>query len=154
MTTTTRTPILFSAVLLLALAGQGRLGAQSPSGLYQRVGGYDVIAAVVHDFMGRFAGDPALRPFLGGLNAAAGARVTQNFVDFFCSRSGGPCIYNGRDMGAAHEGLPITGAHFDAVMRHLGDALAAHDVPAAARDEFLALAAALRSEIVAPPPGG
>jgi len=133
---------------LLSLAPIEPAAGQAPS-LYQRIGGYDAIARVVDDFFGRFAADPALTPFLGGLNAAAQGRVRQNFIDYFCSRAGGPCLYNGRDMAAAHEGLAIGAQHFDAVILHIGAALEAQRVPAAEGRELLALLRELRASIVA-----
>lgn len=117
--------------------------------LYERMGGYDVIAAFVEDFFGRMAADPELQPLLGGINAAEGARVHQHFVDFFCARAGGPCVYHGRSMEAAHEGLPINDHHFDLVLGHMEDALEAQGVDSAARSEAMSMARGLRDEIVA-----
>jgi hypothetical protein len=42
--------------------------AQQQKSLYQRLGGYDAIAAVTDDFVGRLAGDPQLKHFFGGLS--------------------------------------------------------------------------------------
>jgi hypothetical protein len=44
-------------------------GAASAPPLYKRVGGYDAIAAVTDDFLGRLAADKQLAPFLVGLSA-------------------------------------------------------------------------------------
>jgi hemoglobin len=146
-----------SLALLLALTallgpspvlGQG-VAADEVS-LYQRVGGYDVIATVVDDFLGRFGADPELAPFLGGLNAAEGARVRQRFVDFVCAHTGGACLYLGRDMEAAHEGLGIRAEHFDRVIGHMRAAIAANGVPDDAAGELLALFEAQREAIVRP----
>ncbi len=128
-------------------AQDGARGMEDVS-LYDRIGGYDVIAGVVDDFFARFGEDPELAPFLGGINAHEGARVRQRFIDFACARTGGPCLYLGRDMRAAHEGLPIADAHFDRVMEHMRAAVAASGVPEGAARELMALFEALRSEIV------
>jgi len=143
-----RTFLPLAIATLLSLADTAPVSAQAPS-LYQRIGGYDAIARVVDDFFGRFAADPAFTPFLGGLNSAAQGRVRQNFIDYFCARAGGPCLYNGRDMAAAHEGLAIGAQHFDAVILHIGAALEAQRVPAAEGRELLALLRELRASIVA-----
>lgn len=144
-----RNPILLAMILIGSTLAQPAV-AQQPQQrtLYQRLGGYDVIAAVVDDFLGRFGSDPQLAPFLGGLNAAAGARVRQHFIDFTCARTGGPCLYNGRDMRATHEGLPIGNDHFDAVVRHFGDALSAQKVGQREREEVLTMLRSLRTEVV------
>jgi hemoglobin len=141
-------PVLI-AVLLHAGTQFAPAEAQSQAeSLYKRMGGYDMIAAVVDDFFGRFGTDAQLSPFLGGLNAAAGARVRQNFIDFFCSRTGGPCLYTGQDMKAAHTGLAIRDAHFEAVMRHFEAALTAQNVGARERQEMLSMLRSLRADIV------
>ena len=44
-------------------------GPGSPLTLYKRVGGYDAIAAVTDDFIGRLAADKQLERFLGGVSA-------------------------------------------------------------------------------------
>lgn len=147
----TRVPLFVSCMLALVMSAD-RTHAQDSAdpSLYHRMGGYDVVAAVVDDFFARFGSDPILVPFLGGLNATAGARVRQHFVDFACATTGGPCLYNGLDMKTTHDGLPIADQHFDAVMRHFSAALDHNGVGEREKQEFLALLSALRPEIVAP----
>lgn len=140
-------PTLLRLTLLSALT-LGTLPLQSQGTLYQRLGGYDAIAAFVDDFMIRFDGDSALAPYLGGINAKAGARIRQHFVDFICAEAEGPCLYTGQDMTAAHAGLRIPGGHFDAVMTHMRAALVKTGAPAMARDELLARLQKLRHEVV------
>ena len=53
---------------------------------------------------------------------------------FVASALGGPAVYAGRDMAAAHRGLHITDAAFDAVVGHLVGALDSLGVPAAPRN--------------------
>lgn len=136
---------------LIFLTAPRPAAAQDGVTLYQRLGGYDAIAAFVGDFFGRFGADEELAPYMGGLNAKAQARVFQHFVDFMCSQAGGPCLYNGADMSAAHEGLGIPSDHFDRVITHMTDALDATVANAGARQELLGLLRAMRREIV---PGG
>ena len=141
--------LLVALILLASGAAASEARAQTPdTSLYKRMGGYDVIAAVVDDFFARFDKDPDLTPFLGGLNAAAGGRIRQHFVDFFCARTGGPCLYNGRDMNAAHSGLRIRKPHFDAVLRHFDAALDTQQVGAREKREIMTMLRALESEIV------
>lgn len=138
-------------LLLLATSAAAEAAAQNRPTLYARMGGYDRIAAVIDDFLGRFDADPALAPFLGGINAVEGARIRQHFVDFLCHRTGGPCLYNGRDMKITHEGLPITEAHFAAVTRHFDAALEKQGVPAPERREVMTMLQSLREMIVQRP---
>lgn len=148
-------PIILAGLALVILLGPGAVRAQaqdeagSEAILYERLGGYDVIAAAIDDFLGRFGGDPELAPGLAGLNAAAGARVRQHLVDFICARTGGPCLYLGRDMESTHEGLGITDAHFDRVIGHFHAAFAAAGAPEKAVSELRTMLEGLRDEVVA-----
>jgi hemoglobin len=105
--------------------------------LYQRIGGYDTIAAVVSDFGRRWEEDPELKPFILGFSSDTGRRQIQMFTEFFCEQSGGPCTYLGRDMKTAHEGLVITEAHWKAFMGILEASLDAAKVPTKEKAEAL-----------------
>jgi hemoglobin len=72
--------------------------------LYTRLGGYDALAAVTKDFIGRLATDRQLAKFFTGLNDVSKARVEAHVIDFLCVATGGPCIYAGQDMKTAHTG--------------------------------------------------
>lgn len=140
---------LFAALALFVSATCAPLAGQSETpSVYERMGGYDVIAAFIDDFISRFDADAELRPFLRGLNASEGVRVRQHLIDFFCAQTGGPCAYHGRDMVATHEGLGIESAHFDAVLDHMSDALEAQGVASREREELLAMLRELRGQIV------
>jgi hemoglobin len=68
------------------------------STLYKRLGGYDAIAAVTDDFIGRLAADKQLARFLVGLSADSQKKLRQHVVDQLCEATGGPCIYTGRPL--------------------------------------------------------
>ena len=121
---------------------------EEPS-LYERLGGYDIIAATVDDFLERYDNDPKLVSFLGGINAAESARIRQHFVDYICERTGGPCFYLGRDMVATHEGLKITEPQFETVMQHLANALNHVRVDSREKQELLSILAATKAQMVA-----
>src|SRR5262249_32400601 len=106
--------------VLLAF-GHGRVPVQAgPAGpsLYARLGGYDAIAAVVDDFIGRLATDPQLQKFFVGHSQDSVHRIRQLVVDQLCAATGGPCVYIGRDMKTAHKGLGITEADWNASVKH------------------------------------
>ena len=93
--------------LILPLAASAQTAPATPT-LYQRLGGYDAIAAVTDDFIGRLATDPKLQKFFVGASDSSKARIRQLVVDQLCAAAGGPCIYLGRDMRTSHKGLNIT----------------------------------------------
>ena len=145
---------LVLALVLALLAGLGvPAGAQQkPETLYKRLGGYDAIAAVVDDFIGRLVADKQLGRFFTGASADSKKRIRQLVVDQICAASGGPCIYIGRSMKASHEGLGITESDWQAAVGHLVATLDKFKVPQKEKDELLAIASSLKPDIVAPAP--
>jgi hemoglobin len=122
--------------------------AQKPDSLYKRLGGYDAIAAVTDDFLGRLVSDPSLAKFFTGHSTDSKQRIRQHVVDFLCLATGGPCVYEGRDMKTSHAGLGITGAEWDAGVKHLAATLDKFKVPQKEEDDLLAAASGLRKDIV------
>ncbi|HZQ90693.1 MAG TPA: group 1 truncated hemoglobin [Terriglobales bacterium] len=116
--------------------------------LYQRLGGYDAIAAVTDDFIGRLASDPKEGRFFVGLSTDSKKRTRQHIVDFLCSATGGPCIYTGRDMTTAHTGLGITEEDWTISVKHLTDTLNKFKVPPAEQTDVINAIAPLKSQIV------
>jgi hemoglobin len=122
--------------------------AATEKSLYQRVGGYDAVAAVVDDFVGRLVSDKQFAGFFKGHSTDSLKRIRQHIVDQFCAGAGGPCIYTGRDMKTSHQGLGITEAQWDAAAKHLVATLDKFKVPAKEKDELLAFVTSLKKDIV------
>ena len=99
-----------AAVLAASFFSSAAFAADS---LYKRVGGYDALAAVTDDFIGKLATDNDFARFFVGFSEDSKKRIRQNIVDLFCQVTGGPCFYIGRDIKAAHAGLGITKAEWD-----------------------------------------
>jgi len=66
--------------------------------LYERLGGYNAIAAASDDLMSRLRRDPQLGRFWAHRGDDGLAREKQLLVDFLCASTGGPLYYRGRDM--------------------------------------------------------
>ena len=76
--------------------------------LYERLGGYDAIAAVADDLVARINRDPQLGRFWAHRGEDGVKREKQLLIDFLCERAGGPIYYRGREMLLApprHEDL-------------------------------------------------
>ena len=116
--------------------------------LYQRLGGYDALAAVTEDFIGRMANDAQLKRFFVGLSTDSKRRVRNHVVDFLCVATGGPCIYTGRDMETVHTGLNITDADWEIAVKHLVATLEKFKVPTQEKQEVLAAVGSLKPKIV------
>ena len=121
---------------------------QLATSLYQRMGGYDVIAAVIDDLFAILHSDPAFARFFGGRSNDSAVRSRQLLVDQMCALSGGPCNYIGRDMKTSHSGLGITDFEWETNMKASDAALAKNGVGDAERADFLALFERYRDDIV------
>ena len=139
-------PLALAAAL--AWGGASAAQGQQAKTLYQRLGGYDAIAAVVDDFVGRLVSDKQFERFFVGHSTDSKKRIRQHILDQFCAGAGGPCIYTGRTMKASHEGLGITEAEWDAAAKHLVATLDKFKVPEAEKKELLAFVGTQKNDIV------
>ena len=143
-------------VLLLAVGSVGGARAQSQASahqettpsLYKRLGGYDALAAVTDDFVGRLVTDPKLARFFGGVSNDSKKRIRQLVLDQLCAATGGPCIYIGRSMRTVHEGLGITEDDWNLAVSHLVETLDKFKVPKAEKDDLFKILGPLKADIV------
>jgi len=133
--------------LLLTIAGSMPARAQEKS-LYERVGGYNALAAVVDDFVGRLVADKQFEKFFAGHSTDSKKRIRQHILDQFCAATGGPCVYTGREMKTSHAGLGITSTDWDAAAKHLVASLDKFKVPEKEKGELLAFVTSLKNDIV------
>jgi hemoglobin len=122
--------------------------AQQQKSLYQRLGGYDALAAVTDDFIGRLGSDPQLKRFFAGHNKEGLTRIRQHVIDFLCVATGGPCAYTGQDMKTAHTGLGITEDDWNASVKDLVAMLDKFKVPEKEKGEVLGAISGLKGDIV------
>ena len=132
------------AIYLSGCASQD-MSSTAPSSLYQRLGGKEAITAVVDDVIVRIAADPRINHFFEDTDIP---ELKTQLVDQLCELSGGPCVYEGRDMLTAHVDMGVSQADFDAMVDDLVQSLTAFNVPAAEQQELLALLAPMQDDIV------
>ncbi|MFF3852815.1 group 1 truncated hemoglobin [Micromonospora sp. NPDC002575] len=113
--------------------------------IFAAIGGAPAVHAAVDDFYVRVLADPTLAPLFGGVDLA---RLKTHQRAFIAAAIGGPQLYAGRDMAAAHAGLRISDAQFDAVVGHLVDTLAGLGVPGETIARIGDTLAPLRGDIV------
>lgn len=151
--------LLFAAGL--TVGAQAPVNASIPSAvntgepqsktLYARLGGYDAIAAVTDDFVGRLVSDKRFTRFFAGHSEDSIKRIRMHVIDQLCEAAGGPCNYTGRSMRASHHGLGITGEDWDESVKHLVATLNKFKVPKAEQDELLSVVSTLKKDIVDKP---
>jgi len=130
-----------AAVFACALSNTGA----AASTLYERLGGYDAIQAVVDQTITNVAADHRINKFFAHADIP---HLRRALADQICAASGGWCIYAGRDMKTAHAGMHIHGRHFNALVQDLGMALSKFKVPAQEQHELVAILAPLKGDIV------
>jgi len=116
--------------------------------LYERLGGYDAIAAVASDLLPRLQGDARLARFWQHRGADGVRREKQLLIDFLSSSAGGPLYYTGRDMKTAHQGMRISESDWSVFLGHAAATLAKLRVPEAEQRDVVAFVQGLKQEIV------
>ena len=116
--------------------------------LYDRLGGYDAIAAVAANLVARLQKDPQLGRFWANRGADGVKRELQLLVDYLCSCAGGPVYYRGRDMALSHRGMRISESDWNVFLGHAGATLAKFKVPEAEQRDVVAFVQGLKKEIV------
>jgi len=116
--------------------------------LYQRLGGYDAIAAVANDLLPRLQADARLARFWQNRGADGVKREKQLLIDFLCASAGGPMYYTGRDMKTSHKGMKISEADWSAFLGHLNATFDQFQVPLPERNQVLAFVQSTKADIV------
>src|SRR5499433_1860841 len=116
--------------------------------LYERLGGYDAIAAVANDLLPRLQADPQLGRFWAHRGLDGVNREKQLLIDFLCASAGGPVYYRGRDMALCHRGMRISESDWAAFLGHAAATLAKFRVPEAEQLEVVGFVQSLKKEIV------
>jgi hemoglobin len=118
--------------------------------LYQRLGGYDAIAAATDDLLSRLLNDPLLKEYWKGKSENSMRKDRQLIVDYLASASGGPAFYTGRDMKTTHAGLGITEREWELFLGHSRDMMDHLGVGPREQREVLDFLTSLRAEVVEP----
>ena len=132
--------------------------------LYARLGGEQGVAKIVDDFIGRALADPRVNwarkgVTRGGLLGIGDksveweaspqnvATLKRHMAQFVGLATGGPAVYEGKDIKASHAGMKITNAEFDATIGDLKATLDALQVPADEQKELLSIIESTRPQI-------
>lgn len=131
---------------VLAIAPMSR----ADDALYKSLGGKKAIVAVVNDFVGRCAMDSRINSFFADTakDPKRLKKFENNLVDQICQAAGGPCTYKGKDMKAAHAGMGISGADFDALVQDLVATLDKFHVKEADKNALLGVLGPMKGDIV------
>lgn len=135
----------FAAAIAFAMCLPMVAHASSEKSLYEQLGGKESIRLVMDDFVVRLKADPRIGDQFAATNAD---RLASQLTDQVCEATGGPCKYVGLDMKAAHAGMTITKAHFNALVEVLQTSMNAHNVPFDIQLEVLSMLAPMHRDVI------
>lgn len=116
--------------------------------LYDRLGGYEAVSAVVDDFAAKLFDDPVVGARFFGMSDDSRAGFRQKNKNLVCAATGGPCKIISRPAATTHGGLGIKASEFNIVAQHLVDTLNKFNVPEREHNELMAIIGGLRPDIV------
>ena len=133
--------------------------------LYTRLGGDDGISKVVDDFLPRVMADPRVNFERKGVSQGGFsfhrwhseewdpssenvANLKKHFIQFVALATGGPSIYDGKDIKGDHGDMHISNPEFDAALGDLKASLDKLGIPVKEQKELLSIIESTRPEIV------
>lgn len=142
-------PTVLAVVAIIALSGSPtQAQATMEKSLYDRLGGYGAISAVVDDFAPKLFDDPIVGKRFFGMSDDSREGFRQKNKNLVCAVTGGPCKVISRPANVAHGGMGIKASEFNIVVQHLVDSLNKFKVPEKEHQELLAIIGTLRPDIV------
>ena len=139
--------VVVAAIFALGVFTTGISVAQEKT-LYERLGGYDAVSAVVDDFAGKLFIDPVVGARFFGMSDDSREGFRQKNKNLVCNVTGGPCKIISRSAAKTHDGLGIKASEFGIVAQHLVDTLNKFNVPEKEHHELMAIIGSLRPDIV------
>ncbi len=143
-----RFALLASLALVATLASAPTSGWAQEKTLYERLGGYDAISAVVDDFAAKLFDDPVVGARFFGMSDDSREGFRQKNKNLVCIVTGGPCKVISRPAAVTHGGLGIKASEFNIVVNHLVDTLNKFKVPKKEQKELMDIIGTLRPDIV------
>lgn len=113
--------------------------------LYERLGGTEGITRIATDVVNLHAKNPRIAPRFAAVDAA---KLTNAAATFFITGSGGPNVYQGKDMLSAHKGMNIDEAEFNAVLDDVLEALDRNKIGQREKEEVLYIMYSMRKDVV------
>ncbi|MEH6626876.1 MAG: group 1 truncated hemoglobin [Motiliproteus sp.] len=120
----------------------------SEDSLYQRLGGYDAIAAVANNLLPRLENDSQLGRFWQHRGKDGIEREKQLLIDYICASAGGPMLYTGREMKQSHVGMNISESDWQVFLNHLNQTLDTFALPERERADVLGFIDSTKGDIV------
>jgi hemoglobin len=134
---------LFAASACLFMLAS--LPAHAEDTLFADMGGQAGIDKIVDASVDNYLADDRIKAIFDESNID---RLRAEFKVQFCQVAGGGCDYKGHNMTAAHKGLHLNNADFNAVVEDLQAAMDKVGLPFATQNRFLARLAPMQHQVV------
>jgi hemoglobin len=113
--------------------------------LYERLGGTEGIEKIASDLVDIHVANPRIAPRYANSDLD---KVKHGAATFFISGTGGPDVYEGKDMLATHRGMNIDAGEFLAVLDDALEALDKNNIGQREKEEVLYVFYSMKSDIV------
>jgi hemoglobin len=113
--------------------------------LYQRLGGTEGITKIASDLVDIHLANPRISPRFADSDVAV---VKNGAATFFITGTGGPAVYQGKDMLATHKGMNVDSGEFLAVLDDALEALEKNEIGQREKEEVLYIFYSMKSDIV------
>lgn len=144
-----RTALTIGLLWALMACGGAEKGPHKPPSedntLFARLGGQAAINAVVAEFVDTTGTDPRISQYFTNVDKE---KLKTAMYVHVCSITGGGCTYEGKSMLAAHTGMKLSQADFDAFLDDLALTLNKLKVPEPQHGELVAAFRAMQADVV------
>jgi len=113
--------------------------------LYVRLGGTEGVTKIASDLVDIHLANPRISPRYAESDISA---VKYGAATFFIAGTGGPSVYEGKDMLGTHKGMNIDSSEFLAVLDDALEALEKNNVAQREKEEVLYILYSMKPEIV------
>lgn len=113
--------------------------------LFDKYGGFATVSKIVREFYRGVLQSPTLKPYF---EHADMERIMDHQTKFIAHVLSGPAEYSGREIGAAHHSLKITGPAFDEVAEILQETMEDAGMEAADVSKVMEIVAGARGSVV------
>ncbi len=113
--------------------------------LYERLGGTEGIQRIADDLVDNHVANPKINKRFTETDLD---KLKKSAAEFFISGTGGPNVYEGKDMVSAHKNMNIGNDEFMALLDDAMAALEKNDVGQREREEVIYILLSLKGEVV------
>jgi len=115
------------------------------SSLFERLGGQEGIQLLAGTLVDNHLKNPVIATRFAEKDVD---KLKKGASTFFIAGTGGPNVYEGKDMLATHKGMNISTTEFMAFIDDAFDALQTHDIAQREQEEVMYIFLSLRKEVL------